>query len=123
MLKVFSKFLDINQKELDRLSKVVEKINAFEPKIKKLKKGDFAKKTEEFKKRLSKGESLEDLLPEAFALAREASWRAIGLRPYDVQLMAAIALFEGKAVEQKTGEGKTLSAVLPLYLRGITGKG
>lgn len=123
MLKVFSKFLDINQKELDRLSKVVDKINAFEPKIKKLKKGDFVKKTEEFKKRLSKGESLEDLLPEAFALAREASWRAIGLRPYDVQLMAAIALFEGKAVEQKTGEGKTLSAVLPLYLRGITGKG
>ncbi|MGB6882052.1 MAG: preprotein translocase subunit SecA, partial [Microgenomates group bacterium] len=123
MLKIFSKLLDMNQKELDRLSKVVDKINAFEPKIKKLKKGDFAKKTKFFKEELKKGKTLDDILPEAFALAREASWRAIGLRPYDVQLMAAIALFEGKAVEQKTGEGKTLSAVLPLYLRGLTGKG
>jgi len=123
MFKIFSGLLDVNKKELNRLSKVVDKINTFEPKVKKLKEPDFAKKTEEFKKRIKKGESLEQILPEAFALAREASWRTIGLRPFDVQLVAAIALFEGKAVEQKTGEGKTLSAVLPLYLRGLTGKG
>ncbi|MCH7641295.1 preprotein translocase subunit SecA, partial [Patescibacteria group bacterium] len=121
--KIFSKLLDVNQKELDRLEKVVDKINEFDSKTKKLKDKEFIKKTEEFKKRLKKGETLEDVLPEAFSVAREASWRAIGLRPYDVQLMAAVALFQGKVVEQKTGEGKTLSAVLPLYLRGLTGRG
>ena len=120
---LFSKLLDLNQKELDRLSKIVQKVNSFEKEAKKLKDKDFAKKTERFKGRIAKGEDLEDLLPEAFALVREASWRAIGLRPYDVQIMAAIALFEGKVAEQKTGEGKTLSAVLPLYLHALTGKG
>jgi len=123
MLKIFSKLLDINQREIDRLAKIVEKINSFEPKVKKLKDKDFSAKTEEFKKRFSKGEALEDLLPEAYALVREASWRTLGLRHFDVQLMAAIALFEGKVAEQKTGEGKTLSAVPALYLRGLTGKG
>ena len=123
MLNIFKKFLDVNQKELDRLSETVEKVNALDKKVKKLKDEDFSKKTEEFEKRLEDGESLEELLPEAFALAREASWRAIGLRPYDVQILAAIALFEGKVIEQKTGEGKTLSAVPALYLRGLTGKG
>src|SRR3989344_9066993 len=121
--KIFSKLLDINQKELGRLSKIVDKINEQDQKVKKLKDGDFSKKTEEFKARLQKGETLDDLLPEAFALSREASWRAIGLRPYDVQLMAAVALFKGRVVEQKTGEGKTLSAVLPLYLHALSGKG
>ncbi len=121
--KVFSRFLDLNQRELDRLSRIVEKINDLDASTKKLKDEDFSKKTDEFKDKLKKGETLDDLLPETFALAREAAWRAIGLRPYDVQLMAAIALYEGKAVEQKTGEGKTLSAVLPLYLHGLTGRG
>ena len=115
--------MDINQKEIDRLAKIVDKINSFEPAIKKLKEKDFGKKTEFLKEELSKGKSLEDILPEAFALAREASWRTIGLRPFDVQLMAAIALFEGKVAEQKTGEGKTLSAVPALYLRALKGKG
>jgi len=115
--------LDINQREIDRLAKIVEKVNSFEPKVKKLKDKDFSQKTEEFKERFSKGEALEDLLPEAYALVREASWRTLGLRHFDVQLMAAIALFEGKVAEQKTGEGKTLSAVPALYLRGLTGKG
>lgn len=123
MFNIFSKILDLNQREVDRLSKVVEKINSFEPKIKKLKDSEFAKKTLEFKERLAKGEELEEILPEAFALAREASWRAIGLRPFDVQLMAATALFEGKVAEQKTGEGKTLSAVPALYLRALKAKG
>jgi len=123
MLKIFSKFLDINQKEVDRFQKKVDAVNEFEAEFKKLKEADFTKKTEEFKNQISKGTELEAILPEAFALVREASWRAIGLRPYDVQLMAAVALFEGKVVEQKTGEGKTLSAVPALYLRALAGKG
>lgn len=123
MFNIFSKLLDLNRREVDRLSKIVEKINAHEARTKKLKTESFKDKTEEFKKRIEKGESLEDVLPEAFALVREASDRAIGLRPYDVQLMAAVALFEGKVAEQKTGEGKTLSAVPALYLRALAGKG
>ena len=123
MLKIFSKLLDVNQRELNRLSKVVDEINSLSSKYKKFKEKDFSKETEKFKERIKKGESLEKILPEAYALAREASDRAIGLRPYDVQLMASIALFEGKVAEQKTGEGKTLSAVPALYLRALTGKG
>ncbi|KKR00947.1 MAG: Protein translocase subunit SecA [Candidatus Woesebacteria bacterium GW2011_GWB1_39_12] len=123
MLKLFSKFLDLNQREIDRLASITDKINAFDEKTKKLKNENFAEKTRDLKKRIEKGEKLEDLLPEAFALAREASWRAIGLKPYDVQLMAGISLFEGKVVEQKTGEGKTLSAVPALYLHALSGKG
>ena len=124
MLKgIFSRLLDVNQKELDKLSKIVDKVNDWDKKVKNLKDKEFIEKSEELKKRIAKEEALDAILPEAFALAREASWRAIGLRPYDVQIMAAIALFEGKVVEQKTGEGKTLSAVLPLYLHGLTGKG
>src|SRR5258706_884711 len=122
MLNIFSKLLDINKREVDRLTKVVEKVNSHESKIKKLKDSDFKKKTEEFKKRLEKGESLEDILPEAYALVREASDRVLGKRHYDVQLMAATALFEGRVAEQKTGEGKTLSAVPALYLRALTGR-
>ena len=124
MLKrLAARLLDVNRKELNRLSKIVDEINSFESKAKKLKKNDFTKKTDEFKKRLKDGEELNDIMPEAFSIVREASWRMLGMRPFDVQLMAAIALFEGKVVEQKTGEGKTLSAVLPLYLRGLEEKG
>lgn len=123
MLNIFTKILDLNAREVDRLSKIVDKINSFEPKIKKLKDSDFKKKTEEFKKRLAKGERLEDLLPEAYALVREASYRVLGMRHYDVQLMASVALFEGKVAEQKTGEGKTLMAVPALYLHALTGRG
>jgi preprotein translocase subunit SecA len=123
MFKFISKLLDLNAKEVDRLAKVVEKINSYDSKVKKLKDSDFAKKTQEFKERINKGESLESILPEAFALVREASFRAIGLRHFDVQLMAAVALFEGKVAEQKTGEGKTLSAVPALYLRALKERG
>ncbi|MFC1625030.1 preprotein translocase subunit SecA [Patescibacteria group bacterium] len=123
MLKIFSKLLDVNQKELNRLSKIVDEINSLTSKYKKFKDKDFSKETEKFKERIKKGESLEKILPEAYALAREASDRTINLRPYDVQLMASVALFEGKVVEQKTGEGKTLSAVPALYLRGLTERG
>ena len=123
MFKFINKFLDLNQREVDKLTKIADQINSFEDKAKKLKDPEFAKKTEELKKRLEKGETLKEVLPEAFAVVREASWRTLGLRHYDEQMMAAAALFEGKVVEQKTGEGKTLSAVPALYLHAITGKG
>lgn len=123
MLNIFSRFLDLNAREVDRIKKIVEKINSFESMAKKLKEKDFAKKTEEFKKRLEKGDTLEELLPETFAIAREAAVRVLGQRAFDVQLIAGVALFEGKVAEQRTGEGKTLSAVAPLYLRALAGRG
>lgn len=123
MLNILTKLFDLNQKEIDRLAKIAEKINLLEPKAKKLKDADFVKKTQEFKERIEGGEALEEILPEAFAFVREASQRTLGMRHFDVQLMAATALFEGKVAEQKTGEGKTLSAVPALYLRALAGKG
>jgi len=121
--KALNKLLDINQREVNRLEKVVNEINKHEGKVKKLKSADFKKKTEEFKKALKGSTVLEDLIPESFALVREVSRRTLGMRPYDVQLMASVALFRGTIVEQKTGEGKTLSAVPALYLRALTGQG
>ncbi len=121
--KLFNKLLDTNAKEVIRLRKIVDKVNEFESKTKKLKDKDFAKKTQELKDRVGKGETLESVLPEAFALVREASFRTLGMRHYDEQIIAATALFEGKVAEQKTGEGKTLSAVPALYLRALTGNG
>ena len=115
--------MDLNQKEVNRYSKVIEKINLLEPDMQKVKDVDFARKTLEFKNRIQKGETLENVLPEAYALVREAAKRKLGLRLYDVQLIAAVALYEGKVAEQKTGEGKTLSAVPSLYLHALTGKG
>jgi preprotein translocase subunit SecA len=124
MINIFSKFLDFNQREINRLQLKVNQVNSFQGQIAKLKKPvDFAARTAEFKNRLAGGETLNDLLPEAFALVREASSRAIGLRHYDVQIMAAITFHEGKVAEQRTGEGKTLSAVPALYLNALTGKG
>jgi preprotein translocase subunit SecA len=123
MVNIFSKLFDANEKEMVRLRAVVEKINKLEEETKKIKDSEFSARTAGFKNRLEKGESLEDILSEAFALVREAAFRGIGQRPFDVQLMAAAALFEGKIAEQKTGEGKTLTAVMALYLRALTGKG
>src|SRR3989344_1195513 len=98
-------------------------LNKFFDSNEKLKDKNFPKKTEEFKERVGGGESLDLLLPEAFALVREASRRSIAQRHYDVQLMAGINLANGKIAEQKTGEGKTLSSVPALYLHSLTGKG
>jgi len=123
MIKIFNKLLDFNEKELKKLRPLVEKINSLEPEMKKLKDSDFPKKTESFKKRIEKGEALDDLLPEAFALAREVIFRVVGERAFDVQLMAAITLHQGRIAEQKTGEGKTLSAAIAAYLNGLSGKG
>src|SRR3990167_8580069 len=123
MFGALGRFFDSNEGEIKKLRPIVEELNSLEPKIKKLKDLDFVRKTQELKKRVAGGENLFLLLPEAFALAREASMRATGMRPYDVQLVAAIGLSQGKVAEQKTGEGKTLSAVRALYLHALTGKG
>lgn len=123
MLNFIGKFFDSNEKEINKLKPIVAEINLFEEKFKKLKDKDFPAKTKEFKERVLSGESLDILLPETFALVREASRRSIGQRHYDVQLMAAITLASGKIAEQKTGEGKTLSSIPALYLHSLTGKG
>ena len=123
MLNIFSKFLNINDREVKNLLPLVEEANHFENAVKKLKDKDFVKKTEELKKRLAKGEKLDDLLSEAFALVREASYRTNKERHFDVQILGGIVLHQGKIAEQKTGEGKTLTASLPLYLNALTGKG
>lgn len=123
MFKFLSNLLDSNAKEIKTLQTIVDKVNLLEPDFKRLKDDGIAKKTAEFKKRLSSGETLDDLMPEAFALVREAAGRTIGERHYNVQLMAAAALHQGKVAEQKTGEGKTLSATPALYLNALTGRG
>jgi len=124
MIKFLDKlFGDPNERELKKLQPVVEKVNALEKDFEKLKDNDLPKKTEEFKQRLTKGEKLDDLLPEAFALVREAAKRTLRQRHFDVQLLGGIILHQGKIAEMKTGEGKTLVATLPLYLNALTGKG
>ncbi len=114
---------DPNERELKRLQPIVDQINELEPKIKALSDEQLRQKTEEFRARLRGGETLDDLLPEAFAVVREASRRTIGLRHYDVQLIGGIVLHQGKIAEMKTGEGKTLVATLPLYLNALLGRG
>ena len=112
-----------NDRELKRMRKVVSKINAYEASVQALSDEQLQQKTEAFKARYQEGESLDALLPEAFAVCREASLRVNGMRHYDVQLIGGITLHEGKIAEMKTGEGKTLMATLAMYLNGISGKG
>ena len=112
-----------NERELKRMRKAVAKINALEPSIQALSDDELRQKTTEFKERHQAGESLDKLLPEAFAVCREASLRVNGMRHYDVQLIGGMTLHEGKIAEMKTGEGKTLMATLAIYLNAISGKG
>ncbi|HAL62205.1 MAG TPA: preprotein translocase subunit SecA [Chloroflexi bacterium] len=114
---------DPNERELKRLEPIVEEINALESKFERLTDEELRDKTTEFKGRLYAGETMDELLPEAFAAVREASKRTIGLRHFDVQLMGGVVLHQGKVTEMKTGEGKTLVATLPLYLNALEGKG
>ncbi len=120
LVKIFgSKY----ERDIKSLIPYVEKINSFEPKIKSLSDEKLKNKTSEFKERLSMGETLDDLLPEAFAVVRETACRTIGMRHFDVQLMGGVVLYKGKIAEMKTGEGKTLVATLPLYLIALEEKG
>lgn len=112
-----------NDRELKRLNKTVNEVNSFEDSIKKLSDEQLRGKTNEFKGRLDKGQTLEDILPEAFAVVREAAIRTIGQRHYDVQILGGIVLHQGRISEMKTGEGKTLVATLPAYLNALEGKG
>ena len=112
-----------SKKEVKRVMPLVEKINSLEDSMKKLTDSELQNKTVEFKERLANGETLDDLLPEAFAVVREASVRVLGMRPFDVQLIGGIILHQGRIAEMKTGEGKTLVATLPAYLNALTGEG
>jgi preprotein translocase subunit SecA len=123
MLKWLGSLIDSNEKELNRLEPIVEQINSLETGFQKLSDAELHAKTDEFKARLKNNETLDDILPEAFAAVREASRRTIGERHFDVQLMGGMVLHQGKIAEMKTGEGKTLVATLPLYLNALTGEG
>lgn len=123
MFKFLGSLLDSNERELKKLSPLVSSVNDHEEQIKKLTDKKLLEKTAEFKKRLEKGETLDNILPEAFAVVREAARRTIGQRHYDVQIAGGIVLHQGKIAEMKTGEGKTLVATLPLYLNALEGKG
>ncbi len=116
-------FKTYSEKEVKRVQPLVKKINELEPDMQKLSDKELRGKTEEFKGRLEKGETLDDLLPEAFAVVREAAKRVLGMRHFDVQLIGGIILHQGRIAEMKTGEGKTLVATLPVYLNALTGKG
>ncbi len=123
-LQFVSKFFKSNnQKELDRIKKIVQQVNSLEQTFEKLKNSDFPNKTLEFKDRLKKGEKIDNLIPEAFALVREASKRTRGERHFDVQLIGGIVLHEGKIAEMRTGEGKTLTITLAAYLNSLREKG
>lgn len=112
-----------HQREMKVIQPVIDKINQLEPSIKSLSDDQLKNKTQEFKDRYQKGESLDDLLPEAFAVCREASFRVLGMRHYDVQLIGGYVLHKGRIAEMRTGEGKTLVATLPVYLNAVSGKG
>jgi len=120
---VIKKLFNYSEKEVKRVMPLVEQINGLEDSMKKLSDAELRNKTVEFKERLSNGETLDDILPEAFAVVREAAVRVLGMRPFDVQLIGGIILHQGRIAEMKTGEGKTLVATLPAYLNALTGEG
>ncbi|MFZ1420440.1 MAG: preprotein translocase subunit SecA, partial [Leptotrichiaceae bacterium] len=125
MIKTLTKsvFGTTDERTIKKMSKDVKKINSLESEIEKLEDLQLKGKTEEFKMRITNGESLDSVLPEAFAVVREATKRVLGMRHYDVQLIGGMILHSGKISEMKTGEGKTLMSTLPIYLNALTGKG
>ncbi|MDD2585905.1 MAG: preprotein translocase subunit SecA [Syntrophomonadaceae bacterium] len=124
MIRKFLKsIIDDNSREIKALMRIVNDVNELEPQFEQLADEDFPVKTEEFKERLKNGATLDDILPEAFALVREVSRRTLGMRHFDVQLLGGIVLHQGRIAEMKTGEGKTLVATLPVYLNALEGQG
>ena len=120
MEKIFG---DLNEKEVKKVSKIADKVMSYDEEFQKLTDGQLREKTEEFKKRIAGGESLDDILPEAFAVCREGAWRSLGMKHFYVQVIGGIVLHQGRISEMKTGEGKTLVATLPAYLNALKGKG
>ena len=118
--KLFGSYSD---RELKRIYPIANAIEALDGEYSKLTDAELRAKTDEFKARLADGETLDDILPEAFAAVREAAWRVLGMKPFRVQLIGGIVLHQGRIAEMKTGEGKTLVAVLPAYLNALTGEG
>ena len=116
-------FGDYSTKEIKRINGIKEKVLALDEEYSRLTDEQLQAKTPEFKERLEKGETLDDILPEAFAACREAAWRVLGMKHYPVQILGGIILHQGRIAEMKTGEGKTLVATLPAYLNALSGKG
>ena len=123
-MNIFDKiFGTYSERELKKVEPIAKKVMDLEPEIEKLTDAELKAKTPEFKERLKNGETLDDLLPEAFAVMREASWRVLGMKHFYVQVIGGIILHQGRIAEMKTGEGKTLVSTLPAYLNALTGKG
>ena len=120
MEKIFG---DLNKKEVKKVEKIVDKIELLDQEIQGLSDDELKAKTPAFKERLKNGETLDDILPEAFAVCREAAWRSLGMKHFRVQLIGGVVLHQGRISEMKTGEGKTLVATLPVYLNALEGKG
>ncbi|MFC2662452.1 MAG: preprotein translocase subunit SecA, partial [Eubacterium sp.] len=120
MEKIFG---DLNKKEIRKIEKIAAKVEAFDDEISALSDEELKAKTPYFKERLKNGETLDDILPEAFAVAREGAYRSVGMKPFHVQILGGIVLHQGRIAEMKTGEGKTLVATLPVYLNALEGKG
>ena len=123
MAGLFSKLFSEEQRELASLEKMADKVISYEPEMQKLSDEELADKTTEYKERLANGETIDDILYEAFATAREMAYRQLGEKPYKVQIMGAIAMHKGDIAEMKTGEGKTLTATMCVYLNALAGKG
>ncbi|MBQ9014784.1 MAG: DEAD/DEAH box helicase, partial [Firmicutes bacterium] len=120
MEKIFG---DLNEKEVRKVEKIADKVMALDGQMAALSDDQLREKTQEFKDRIAGGESLDDLLPEAFAVCREGAWRSLGMKHFRVQVIGGIVLHQGRISEMKTGEGKTLVATLPAYLNALEGKG
>ena len=122
-MKFLKKVFDHEYKELEKFKKIADEIDSLDAEMSELTDKELKAKTKEFKERLKNGETLEDIKVEAFAVAREAAYRVIGEKPYYVQLLGGLAIHYGNIAEMKTGEGKTLTSILPAYLNALTGEG
>ena len=120
MEKIFG---DLNAKEVRKIEKIVDVIESYDAEMQGLSDDELRAKTVEFRERLGQGETLDDILPEAFAVCREAAWRSLGMKHFRVQLIGGVVLHQGRISEMKTGEGKTLVATLPAYLNALEGRG